>query len=270
MSVSVNFKTFCNSLLIDRNLRSTVSQRYLSICKRLNKDFWNMDTTSGGRYVGSYGRNTANSWVSDIDMIFEMPYSTYLTYNGYYGNGQSAFLQAVKNSISTTYPNTYLKGDGQIVKVNFSDDMTFEILPAFKNDDKTYTYADTNNGGLWRKTDPLPEIEAIKTGEIITNNNLRHLCRMARAWKYYCSVSIKGLLIDTLAYRFLTEWAHRNESYLGFREQRNVKPTTAWCSIDILIERRHRHNQFMPHPGDDFNKLCRTIANCYSLWCLVY
>jgi hypothetical protein len=175
-----------------------------------------VDTTSGGRYVGSYGRNTANSWVSDIDMIFEMPYSTYTTYNNYYGNGQSALLQAVKNSISITYPNTSLKGDGQIVKVTFSDNMTFEVLPAFKNNDNSYTYADSNLGGRWRKTDPLPEIEAIKSGDLITNKNLRRLCRMARSWKYYCNVSIKGLLIDTLAYRFLTEWEFRNESYLYY------------------------------------------------------
>lgn len=68
-----------------------------------------MDTDSGGRYVGSFGRNTANGWISDIDMLFEMPLSTYNTYNGYIGNGQSALLQAVKNSIATTYPNTEFK-----------------------------------------------------------------------------------------------------------------------------------------------------------------
>lgn len=175
-----------------------------------------MDTTHGGKYVGSYGRNTANGWVSDIDMIFEMPYSTYTIYNGYNGNGQSALLQAVKNSISTTYPNTSLKGDGQIIKVVFSDSMAFEVLPAFKNDDGTYTYADSNNGGSWRNTNPLPEMEAIKTGEALTYNNLRHLCRMARSWKYYCDVPIKGLLIDTLAYRFLTDWVYRDKSYLYY------------------------------------------------------
>jgi hypothetical protein len=39
---------------------------------------------------------------------------------------------------------------------------------------------------------------------------------MTRAWKYYCSVSIKGLLIDSLAYRFLTVWSHREKSYLYY------------------------------------------------------
>ena len=67
MSVATIFKEFCNNLKISLDTRTTISIRYNSICKILNKDFWNMDTTHGGRYVGSYGRETANNWVSDID-----------------------------------------------------------------------------------------------------------------------------------------------------------------------------------------------------------
>jgi len=183
-----------------------------------------MDTTSGGRYVGSFGRNTANSWVSDIDMLFEMPLATYNQYNNYQGNGQAALLQAVKNSIARTYSDTSLKGDGQIVKVSFKDNMTFEVLPAFKNSDDSYTFADSNGSGSWKTTNPIPEISAVSTGDILTNNNLRPLCRMARSWKFYCNVPIKGLLIDTLAYRFLTNWSYKDKSYLYYD----------WMSRDFL------------------------------------
>ncbi len=216
MSVATNFETFCNNLLISQSKRSTISDRYLAICKRLNLDFWKLDTTSGGRYVGSFGRNTATGYVSDIDMLFEMPWTTYTTYNAYISNGQSALLQAVKNSIHATYPNTDLKGDGQIVQVKFSDGMRFEVLPAFKNDDGSYTFANSNSGGSWKKTNPIPEIDAVTTGDNLTNNNLRPLCRMARAWKYEYNVPILGLLIDTLAHRFLTEWSNRDKSYLYY------------------------------------------------------
>jgi hypothetical protein len=122
----------------------------------------------------------------------------------------------VKNSIGITYPATELKGDGQIVQVTFSDKMKFEVLPVFNKTDSGYTYADSNDGGSWKITNPIPEIEAVSTGDGLTNYNLRHLCRMTRAWKYYCSVSIKGLLIDSLAYRFLTVWSHREKSYLYY------------------------------------------------------
>lgn len=216
MSVATNFEKFCNDLLIGTTLRSTISSRYTNICTRLNKDFWNMETTTGGRYIGSFGRNTANGRISDIDMLFEMPYSTYTKYNGYVTNGQSALLQAVKNSIAITYPSTTLKGDGQIVSVKFTDGMEIEVLPAFKNADGSYTFADSNGGGSWKKTNLIPEIESITYGDSITNYNLRPLCRMARAWKYNCNVPINGLLIDTLAYKFLINWTHKDKSYLYY------------------------------------------------------
>lgn len=216
MGIAANFNTFCDNLKISSDKRSTISTRYNSICKRLNLDFWNMDTTHGGRYVGSFGRHTANGWISDIDMIFEMPPRLKTTYDNYSGNGQSAYLQSVKTSIAKTYYATSLKGDGQIVQVTFSDGMKIEVLPAFKNSDDTFTYADSNSGGSWKKTNPIPEINAINNGDALTNYNLKHLCRMVRAWKGYCSVPIKGLLIDTLAYRFLTNWSNRNQSYLYY------------------------------------------------------
>lgn len=216
MSVSTNFETFCKDLLISSTLRSTISTRYLNICTRLNKDFWNVTATSGGRYIGSFGRNTANGWISDIDMLFELPWSTYTKYNNYITNGQSALLQDVRKSIAVTYPSTTVKGDGQIVLVKFADGMEIEVLPVFKNTDGSYTYADSNGGGSWKNTNPVPEINSIAYGDTITNYNLRHLCRMTRAWKFYCNVPIKGLLIDTLAYRFLTNWSYRDKSYLYY------------------------------------------------------
>lgn len=216
MGVASDFETFCSNLIIGSDKRSTISTRYLAICRRLNSDFWNMDGTSGGRYIGSYGRNTSTNWTSDFDMLFEIPLSRYYTYNNYSGNGQSAFLQEVKRSIAKTYPSTEIKGDGQIVQVSFANGDKFEVLPAFKNENGSYTYADSNGGGSWKITNPVSEIQAITSGDSLTNNNLRRLCRMTRAWKRYNSVPIKGLLIDTLAHRFLTSWAYRNYSYLYY------------------------------------------------------
>ena len=243
MSITTNFQNFCNDLKISSDKRSTISTRYNSVCKRLNKDFWNMDTTHGGRYVGSYGRHTANGWVSDIDMIFEMPPSLKSTYDNYIGNGQSAFLQSVKNSLAKTYPNSHLKGNGQIVEITFTDGISFEVLPAFKNSNDTFTFADSNSGGSWKTTNPIPEINAINTGNILTNYNLKRLCKMARSWKGYCNVPIKGLLIDTLAYRFLIDYAHKDQSYFYydfmsrdfFKYLKNQKSDqTIWYAVGSL------------------------------------
>lgn len=212
--VSTKFKDFCNEILLSSSVKDDVSYRYKRITKQLNKDFWDTDSeTSHSLYVGSYGRDTAIH-VSDVDMLMRLPYSVYATYDQYQGNGQSALLQAVRNSLQNTYSTTHLKGDGQVVVVKFEDGVIFEILPCFSNKESTsYTYPDTNEGGSWSVTDPVPEIKAIREENVTWNYNLKRLCRMARVWKDEWSVPIGGLLIDTLAYNFMEQWGHSDKSY---------------------------------------------------------
>lgn len=192
-----------------------ISQRYHAITKRLNTDFWNTDSdTSHSLYVGSYGRNTAIDGISDLDMIFALPYSVYQQYDAHVGNGQSALLQAVRSSIVATYSQTAVGADGQVVLVPFSDGLTFEVVPAFLNDDSSYTFPDSKDEGRWRTTNPRPEIQAIRDRNSNTNGNLVQLCRLMRAWKSTWNVRIGGLLVDTLAYQFIETWPYRDKSYL--------------------------------------------------------
>lgn len=195
----------------------TISSRYKSITRRLNTDFWSTTSeTAHSLYVGSYGRNTAIKGFSDLDIIFQLPVSLYNQYDKYSGNGQSALLQRVKQSIEKTYSTTSIRGDGQVILVPFNDGLTFEVVPGFLNTDDSYTYPDANDGGRWRTTNPRPEIAAIRSRNEACNSNLVPLCRMMRAWKRKWEVPIGGLLVDTLAYQFIENWQHRDKSYLYY------------------------------------------------------
>jgi len=204
MGVTENFNSFCTNLKMRTSTVSTIRSRYKRIVKQINQSYWNSDSeTKNGLYVGSYGRGT-EIWTSDIDMIVRLPFETYDKFNKYTGNGQSALLQEVKAELSNTYSRSNIRGDGQVIVIDFGDGIRFEILPTFLNkDQKSYTYPDTNNGGSWKATDPRSEIEAMNKLNTQKNKNLKRLCRMARAWKSECDVPINGILIDTLAYNFL-------------------------------------------------------------------
>lgn len=209
------FSTFCSNLQVADD--GTISQRYKNITKRLNTDFWNTTSdTSHSLYVGSYGRNTAIQGFSDLDMIFQLPYSEYEKYNNYSGNGQSALLQAVKQSIERTYSTTSIRADGQVIVVPFTDGISFEVVPAFITKNDSFTFPNANNGGSWQVTNPKPEIQAIRDRNTSCNGNLVPLCRMARAWKRKWDVPIGGLLIDTLAYQFIDGWQYKDKSYLYY------------------------------------------------------
>jgi len=128
MSTSDKFNKFCSNIVIDSVVVSNISYRYKRITRQLNKDFWSKDCdTQNSLYIGSYGRHT-DIHTSDID-VFQLPCAVYQRYNSYQGNGQSALLQAVKNSIEKTY-RSFIKGDGQVLKINFTDGICFELVLA--------------------------------------------------------------------------------------------------------------------------------------------
>ncbi len=208
MSVSQIFSAFCNNLTI--NNKSSISDRYRLITNRLNLDFYGYQSyVDHSLYVGSYGRGTAIRGFSDLDMIFILPSAIYRQYNNYIGNGQSALLQKVRSSLLKTYPKTSIGGDGQVVVVSFSDGMMFEVVPVFSEINGSYKYPDSNAGGRWRITNPRPEMSKIR--DYIYSDNLKWLCRMTRAWKGTNAVPMGGLLIDTLAYRFICNWQYRDQ-----------------------------------------------------------
>lgn len=134
-TVAAAFEQLCKNLRFSDDNLSKISNRYHSITKRINTDYWETSSDSAhSLYVGSYGRDT-EIFTSDIDMLVQLPYSTYEKFNAYTSNGQSALLQEVKKVIEKTYSVTNLKADGQIISVPFSDGINFEVLPAFINKD---------------------------------------------------------------------------------------------------------------------------------------
>lgn len=215
MGLGAWFNSFCSNIRVQDG--GTISNRYKAITRRLNTDFWDTTSeTSHSLYVGSYGRNTATKNFSDLDMVFELPSALYFQYDKHNGNGQSALLQTVRNSMQKKYSTSSIGADGQVVVVSFQDGVTFEVVPVFINQVSSYTYPDSNNGGCWRTTNPKPEIEAIRTRNNACNGNLVPLCRMMRAWKKKWDVPIGGLLIDTLAYQFINSWGDRDKSYVYY------------------------------------------------------
>lgn len=217
ISVSNDFSSFCNNLRLNDNTVSSIRARYHLITKRINQDFWNTDSSViHSLYVGSYGRGTC-IYTSDVDIVIELPWSYYSKYNNYFGNGQSALLQAVRSSLAKTYSTSSISADGQVVDINFRDGIKFEIVPAFKySDNSGYCYPDTNNGGTWKSMNPKAEMDSFNGRNIITNKNLKRLCRMVRAWNYQHTVLMSGILIDTISYRFIQNYEYADKSFVYY------------------------------------------------------
>jgi len=198
MSIADLFSQFLTNLVI-RNAES-ISLRYGELTTALNKTFRDTDSkTANTLQVGSFGRKTGVNGISDLDMLYIMPKSKWDTYQG---SKQLKLLQDVKDSILNRYPKTKVRVDRLVVTVTYVD-FHVEVQPVFEQDDGTFKYPDTKNGGSWKITKPRDEMNAVAELDVEKNSNLRRLCKMVRAWRNKHGVGMGGLLIDTLAYNFL-------------------------------------------------------------------
>jgi hypothetical protein len=185
------------------NSSVTIASRRDEITKALNKDFRSKEGSTEYRLmVGSYGRHTAIRGVSDLVMIYILPPGLRPSYDS--DTGPRRILNRVRDVLKARYPNSDIRVDQCVVRVQFtSNKFKFEVQPAFENDDGSFDYPDTVAEG-WKVTKPRDEISATKECNDRTSKNMRHLARMARAWKNANGVAMGGLLIDTLVHRFFS------------------------------------------------------------------
>ena len=212
MSVSDMFSEFLGNLVIQNT--ETISLRYGELTAALNKQFRDTESkTANTLQVGSFGRSTGINGISDLDMLYIMPKGKWDTYKA---GKQLKLLQDTKAAIKARYPSTKVKVDRLVVTVTYTD-FHVEVQPVFEQDDGSFKYPDTKDGGSWKITKPKEEITEISSKDDEKNSNLRRLCKMARSWKNKHGMEMGGLLIDTLAYNFLSGTAeYDTKSFLYY------------------------------------------------------
>lgn len=203
MSAREMFSRLLENLKIDVKQARKVSYHYRKITKALNLSVRGTDSRIANRLkVGSVGRHTAIKGISDLDMLYILPAGHFDYYNKKQ-NGQSALLTDVRNILAVEYPEQVVKKDRLVVQVIFKH-FHVEVQPVFRQVDGSFKFPDSYDGGSWRITKPVQEIAAMTCFSRDKSKNLRKLCKMIRAWKNRKGVNMGGLLIDTLAHRFLS------------------------------------------------------------------
>lgn len=222
MSISQMFEEFIQNLAISN--REEISKRYGELTRALNMQFRNGNESriENTLQVGSLGRESGIKDISDLDMLYIMPKSSWDIYNKQ--DGQSKLLSDTKKAILSRYPDSKIRVDRLVVTVTFVN-FHIEVQPVFEQEDGSFKYPDTKNGGSWKITKPREEIDEISSADKDKNQNLRRLCKMARAWKNKRGVAMGGLLIDTLAYNFLKSTDYYDDKSFSYYD---------WLSRDFF------------------------------------
>jgi Second Messenger Oligonucleotide or Dinucleotide Synthetase domain len=217
IAVTPRFSRFYNALQLTAAQIDDGLGKQLGVRQCLQRAYWGETTDSPpGFMVGSWGKSTAIRPPSDIDIFMQLPVGVYERFNTYVGNGQSALLQEVKGHLETTYSQTRMRGDGQVVLVAFNT-VQIEVVPVFNYDSAgSWVMPDTHGGGSWKTVKPAAEVAALDSADAASCNNARKLIQMMKAWRAYCSVPIKSFLIEVLVSEFISTYEHRQRDFFYY------------------------------------------------------
>lgn len=177
------------------------------------------DDSEVGYYIlaGSWGKDTAIQPPNDIDVFVVLPDEVFHRFNIRQGNVQSQLLQEVRTNLTGTYPQTQMRGDGQVVIVGFNS-VVVEVVPAFNAQGGGWIIADTNGGGSWKHVNPIAEIGALDLADAALNSNVKKITKIMKQWKRHCNVPIKSFHIEQLVQEALTnlDWGKNSEFWFDW------------------------------------------------------
>lgn len=208
VAVSERFRRFVADLQITTAQIEDGWTKFNNVSSSLERAYFETEGDSHhGLLVGSWGKGTQVRPPSDVDAFFILPGDVKQRFDARSGNVQSALLQEVKAVLASKYPQTDIRGDGQVVSIAFNT-ITVEVVPVFLTALTQFWMPDTNEGGRWKLVDPIAQIERIRQTNDATNGNVRALSKMIKHWRNEKSVPLKSFIIELLVAEFLTGYSH--------------------------------------------------------------
>lgn len=240
IGVIARFSRFDSDLQPTQPQVDDADTKQLNVRKCLETAYYDTESDSPpGFVVGSWAKRTSVRPSGDIDLLFPIPTSEWARINAYSGNSQSILLQEVKGILASRYPSTDLRGDGQVVQVNFNSIMV-EVVPAFPvGDDYEFAMPDTHDGGRWKSIWPAFERVTVEVSDGAANGNVVRLCRMIKQWKRHKNVPLKSFLIELLIVEFFEKYRYKEQSFYFYD----------WFVRDFLRFLTNRANGNIYSPG---------------------
>jgi hypothetical protein len=201
--VRQRFEGLLEKLQITADQAEDGETKHKGVVAALNRTYWGHSNETLNRLlIGSWGKLTRVRPPRDVDLLFIPPVDVYHQFNQRAGNKQSQLLQHVAAILRATYPQTIIRGDGQVVVIGFNT-YRIEVAPAFRAQGGGFLICDTNDGGRWKHVDPEGEMAALIAADQQFNDNVRKLTRILKQWQRYCDVRIKSFQLEALVKELL-------------------------------------------------------------------
>lgn len=201
------FTQFSENIRLTDTQEADAKTKYDGVCKKLHNSYYESIYNGDTKLLfGSYKTKTNVRPIDenqDVDVLFKIPQETYERFKAYESNGPSSLLQEIKDYLNEKYTTTdEIKAWGKVVLVKFSDNThNVEVLPAFEEEDGTFTVPNSENGGSWDSFDPRDQIAQFQSSNNATNGLTAELARMIKTWVKHtgsCNYGSYVLLNDVI------------------------------------------------------------------------
>lgn len=214
--VQDRFSRFLSKLELTSAEFVGIKNKCEEVCETLHQNYYFLQYDETTRFLyGSYGKNTAISPPTDVDVLFILPPDEYYKYTDRSGNGQLDLLKDIKQFVSKKYYFTVLNQEDPSIMVNF---ITFNVRvkPAFFQADRNYLVPNIKDGGKWVIISPQSERQHLTESNNRSKGNTIRLIRMLKAWKEHRDVPIDSFTLELSAVEFLEEWKYYDEQLSYF------------------------------------------------------
>ena len=218
--VTKRFAAFHDNLQLTHAQEADGVTKAQGVVSCLNAAYYGHNSKTDNAFlIGSWAKGTRVRPPRDLDLYFLLPVDVYTRFEQYAPgvNKQSALLQEVKSKLLATNPTSSIKGDGPVVLAAFTS-YSVEVVPAFRynNAERSFYVCDTKNGGSYKVTMPLQELDAIDAADKRNSGNVRQLVRMLKAWQAWCNVPIKSFHLELLAIDFMDQSPWRDNDFFYY------------------------------------------------------
>jgi hypothetical protein len=209
---------------------------------------------------GSWARGTAIPASSDYNIAYELPRRLTENILNLDNGGAIAILALVDRLLREKFPQAQKCPERGSVTIKLGTSVVINLRPCIRNQSGGFAYPDGRRQGSWRAFDPHLAIEAFRKLESVTRENLLFLCRAMRVWRERHEMPMSGILIDSLAYRFIEHSPYRQKSirfqdclfrdFLGYLAA--IDPEQEWWYAPGSTEPVFRKGVFEPRALEGF------------------
>ena len=240
--VAARFDSFAANLALTPNQQQEAAARVRDIVACLNTAYWNSASNTDNFIAeGSWGKGTQTRPPRDVDILYVLPSTAYFQFQQRAGNIQSQLLQDVKQTLEARHPNTRMRGDNQVVVVDFADGHGVEVVPAFLTSTAGgYLICNTKYGGSYKTIYPFAEIGAVQVADRGTGGAATDVIKMVKRWQHHCNVPLKSFQLELLVLDLLPTLWYQATGTRGLRD---------WIIRDFFELAIRRANTSVTIPG---------------------